>query len=124
MPTTSETSFEVDQILPAEGRQTIFERIRDRWEFVDGFLPMPTYDMACPDCGGDDMYLRHLAAGRKSGTPNPYRVEPEYVCVDCCHRWLKSLTVPEDVYERFREVADGHPKFSQSELQDYMEDLA
>ena len=123
MRTKSDSTFEMDQILPSKGRQTIFEKIREQWQFVNGFFPVPKYEMSCPDCDGEDFYLRHLGAGRKEGTPNPYRLEPEYVCVDCCQRFIKSLTVPEDVYEAFREEAGGHPKFSQSELQDYMEQI-
>lgn len=120
MPMTLSNS-RINDYLGAYSSEEIHRRVNDAWEFQEGFLPVPKFDLSCPDCGSKQMYYYQLSQGRKKDTPNPYRMDAQFICSECFHKITKGLMVSEEVFDSCRH-AINRGAIKECELRNYIEE--
>jgi len=87
-------------VLPGHSPEEIALTVAEHWEFHAGYLPLPKFELHCPQCAGTDIQLSTVVFGKRAGSGSPYRADVAFKCCQCSMYWIHNVPVPADVYAR------------------------
>lgn len=92
------------------------QRAAQHWRFVDGWIPMPTYRMTCPDCGSDKFIYSSVQT-----VYGHAQVNAHFKCQRCNHYLSKTIPYGPDKQSKLDQEFPDADKITYSQLLGYFD---
>lgn len=87
-----------DELFQNLDPEQVHERVAAAWTFERGWIPVPRFQVHCPQCRSVLIQLSRVGFGQRKGSATKYRCDVSFKCTSCSMFWTHGIPITKAVY--------------------------
>lgn len=113
---TEKTHRNCTEFKPPKDAGRLIDKAEQKYFFQEDAIPVPRYDIRCPDCGSSDLTYSSITLNRRTDRVADWNMNLSMKCCICSDYIVKIIPVREAVAENFKKIIPGERRITYSDL--------